>query len=439
VQTCVLSRHNTTSTAQSILRGDNAVVVMPRSALSPGVYTVNVSTSARSVTWSFTVDPDAADSVGPPPAAAPTSAPTGWQPITPARFVDSRTASGATKLLGGVPKRIKLTGRLGLPLEATAVSGNFTVANTAGPGYLTVWNCSNPMPVVSTLNFGAGEAVSNAATTPLDASGNVCVFSPVNADILIDVSGYYSAAAPSRFSAVVPDRVMDTRQGIGPSGRLAGGQVVELPLPKAPNGATGAMLNVTTINPDFAGYVTVFPCGATPPTSSVNPAAGDVRPNTVTTALSANRSVCLFSNTGVDLIVDVFGYMAPSSATGFTPSAPFRWVDTRSPWSLDLNFGTSGQRLGGGQVIAIQVAGQRGVPFSAKSVSFNVTAADGAADNGYVTAYPCGSPPPTSNLNFSAGKAVANGAMVALSATGSLCVYSSVAAHVIVDVNGWWG
>ena len=439
VETCVLSRHNTTSTAQSILGGDNATIVLPRSALAPGVYTVSVNTSARSVTWSFTVDPAAADFTGQPPSATPTSVPTGWQPITPARFVDSRVNSGATRLLGGVPKRIKLTGRLGLPLDALAVSGNFTVANAAGGGYLTIWNCSNPMPVVSTLNFPAGEAVSNAGTTPLDSGGNICAFSPVTTDILIDISGFYSAAATSRFSAVAPDRVMDTRQGIGPSGRLNAGQVVELPLPAAPQGATGAMLNVTTINPDEGGFVTVYPCGEFPPTSSVNTAAGDVRPNTVTSALSASRSVCVYSNTSVDIIVDVFGYMVPSSATGFTPSAPFRWVDTRDRWNATMNFGTAGQRLGAGQTIVMQVAGQRGVPATAKSVSFNVTVAAGEANNGYITAYPCGGQPPTSNLNFSAGQAVANGAMVSLSAAGALCVYASVSVHVILDVNGWWG
>ncbi|MBP8210757.1 MAG: hypothetical protein KAY11_14420 [Ilumatobacteraceae bacterium] len=438
IETCVLSRHNTTGSAQSILQGDNAAVVMPRSPLTAGVYTVSVTTSARSVNWSFTVDPSASDSVaaaGPPPAAGPTSGPNGWEPIPQARFVDSRIANGATKLLAGVTKRIRLTGRLGLPTDATAISGNFTVVNPAGAGFLTVWNCSNPTPVVSTLNFGNGEAVSNAATTPLDSSGDVCLFSPVDADILIDVSGYYSAAATSRFAAVVPERVLDTRS----SGRLAGGVVLELPLPAAPQGATGAMLNVTSINPDGLGFVTVYPCGDIPPTSSVNPAGGEVRPNTVTTALSSNRSVCVYSSTGVDLIVDVFGYMVPSSATGFTPSAPFRWVDTRVKWSAEVNFGTGGQRLGAGQVITIQVAGQRGVPSSATAVSFNITATDGADNNGYITAYPCGSQAPTSNLNFNAGKAVANGAMVALSAGGSLCVYSSVSAHAIIDINGWWG
>lgn len=439
VQTCVLSQHNTSGVAQSILGGDNAAIVLPRSALTPGVYTVTVATSARTVTWSFTVDPAAADSASGPPVAAPTSSPSGWQAITPARFVDSRSSVGATKLLGQVIKRIKLTGRLGLPVDATAISANFTVANTAGAGYLTVWNCSNPMPVVSTLNFAANDAVSNSASAPLDSGGNICVYSPVNADILIDVSGYYSKSAASRFTPVVPDRVMDTRQGIGPSGRFGAGQIVELTLPAAPAGATGAMLNVTAIQPDNTGFVTVYPCGDTPPTSSVNPVAGDIRPNTVTTALSGNRSVCIYSNTGVDLIVDVFGYMAPSTATGFTPSAPFRWVDTRDKWLTALNFGTGGLRLGAGQTIVMQVAGQRGVPGTARAVSFNVTAADGAANNGFITAFPCGGQPPTSNVNFSAGQAVANGAMVSLSASGALCVYSSETVHVILDVNGWWG
>ena len=54
VTTCVLSANNTSGTARDILQGNNAVVVMPRSKLSPGVYSVTVSTSARTVSWSFT-------------------------------------------------------------------------------------------------------------------------------------------------------------------------------------------------------------------------------------------------------------------------------------------------------------------------------------------------------------------------------------------------
>ena len=438
IETCVLSRHNTSGTAQSILQGDNAVVVMPRAALAAGTYTVNVSTSARNVTWSFSVDPSAADASVAPPSSTPASALTGWTPMAPARFVDTRINNGATKLIGGVPKRIKLTGRLGLPVEALAVSGNFTVANTGGVGYLTVWNCSNPMPDASTLNFVTGDVVSNSATTPLDGAGNVCVYSPVSSDLIIDVSGYYTTTATTRFAAIVPERLMDTRQGIGPTGRMAAGQIIELPLPSAPGDAVGVMINITTINADETGYVTAFPCGGLPNTSSVNPGAGDVRPNTATLALSAARSVCLYTSQNMDVLVDVFGYMVTSPTARFTPSAPFRWVDTRSKWSTDLNFGTGGQRVNAGQVLTLQIAGQRGIPANATSLSFNLTAVDGAGDNGYVIAYPCGSQPPTSNVNFRYGQNVANGAMVALSASGSLCLYAAVSTHLILDVNGWW-
>jgi hypothetical protein len=84
------------------------------------------------------------------------------------------------------------------------------------------------------------------------------------------------------------------------------------------------------------------------------------------------------------------------------------------------------------------VAGLRGVPANAKSVSVNITAA-GADGSGFVTAYPCGPLPNVSNLNFSSTTpAIANGALVPLSADGELCLYTSAAVHLIVDINGIW-
>ncbi len=438
VQTCVLSRHNTSGTAQSILGGDNAVTIVPRTILTAGVYSVSLVTSSRTVNWSFTVDPSAADGKFVPPSAVPTAAPAGWQPVTPTRFVDSRVSLGATRLLAGTQKRIKLTGRQGLPDGATAVTANVTVTGAAGGGYLTVWNCSSPIPNASTVNFGADEAVPNAAVMPLDSDGSVCVYSPVAADIIIDVNGFFSPSSPSRLKPVTPYRVLDTRIGLG-GGRLAAGQTVELLLPAAPIGATGALLNVTSVLPSSRlGWLTVYPCGPLPPTSSVNPVLGQVRPNTVITSVSPSRSVCVYASEPVDVVIDVFGYMVPDGSTGFTTSAPFRWVDTRSGISTEMNLGTNGSRVGSGQVITLNVAGQRSVPSTATSVTFNLTATDSTAD-GYLTAYPCGSMPPTSNVNFGAGRTVANGGTVALSPSGTLCVYSSSPVHVILDVVGWSG
>ena len=68
----------------------------------------------------------------------------------------------------------------------------------------------------------------------------------------------------------------------------------------------------------------------------------------------------------------------------------------------------------------------------------NITAT-GSDDSGFVTAYPCGVLPDVSNLNFrQSTPAIANGALVPLAADGSLCLFTSAAVHLIVDINAVW-
>jgi hypothetical protein len=63
----------------------------------------------------------------------------------------------------------------------------------------------------------------------------------------------------------------------------------------------------------------------------------------------------------------------------------------------------------------------------------------GAHAPGFVVAVPCGQPSDVSNLNFTGDTgAVANGANVKLDASGAVCVTTSTATHVIVDVTGVW-
>ena len=66
-------------------------------------------------------------------------------------------------------------------------------------------------PVVSTLNYGTGEAVPNGASVPLDADGGVCVFSLSSADLVVDVNGFYSTSGGGKFAAIEPARLLDTR------------------------------------------------------------------------------------------------------------------------------------------------------------------------------------------------------------------------------------
>jgi hypothetical protein len=114
-------------------------------------------------------------------------------------------------------------------------------------------------------------------------------------------------------------------------------------------------------------------------------------------------------------------------------------MDTRAPGigsTVDGQFANAGL-VPLGSVTVVPVVGRGGVP-SASTVSLNVTVTEpGSA--GYVTAYPCGiDPPNASNLNFSRGQTVANGALVKVGVGGAVCLFNSQPTHLVVDVTGYF-
>lgn len=112
-------------------------------------------------------------------------------------------------------------------------------------------------------------------------------------------------------------------------------------------------------------------------------------------------------------------------------------IGTARAVTVDGVFDGSG-RVAAGSVTELQVAGRGGVPQDATFAMANITVT-GPLAPGYVSAYPCDAARPNaSTVNFAAGETVPNAAVVALSATGSVCLYSSAAAHLIVDVSGYF-
>ena len=443
IQTCSLHKGNTAdATARSILDGDNAVVVMPREVLVDGVYTATVNSNGGNVTWSFTVDRSAPLSAtaqnAPQPVADPvdTEAITDqvrFEPVAPFRLVDSRIGKGTKRLRAGEVVTLDVADS-----SVKAVSANFVAADPAGFGYITAYNCTAQRPDVSTLNFRPGEFVANQAVVPLK-DGKMCLFSLVNTDVVIDVNGYFHDGATSSFNPVPPQRLLDSRAA--GQQRLEAGQERVLTVAgdgkAAPAAATGVSLNVTVEQPAGAGYLKVYPCGLPAGTeiSTVNYAAGEIRPNSVVVPVDDAGRICLRSLVATDVIVDYTGYFSDDTGLDFLPLDPIRLFDSRST-SPTFNESTGGSRVDGGQVIKLQIAGKRGIPAEATAVSLNLTAAE-AIDGSFLTAYPCGKRPATSTVNIWPWQgASANGAMVKLSGSGELCVYTLEPVHIIVDING---
>ena len=127
--------------------------------------------------------------------------------------------------------------------------------------------------------------------------------------------------------------MLDTRTGIGASGRVGAGETIELALP-APSGATAAVLNVTATDAS-PGYIQVFPTGRAQIGASSNlnvEFTGQTIANLVVVPLGDGGRISFYSEGGAHLLADVTGYFVPrttSSVGRYVAQTPTRIVDTR--------------------------------------------------------------------------------------------------------------
>lgn len=441
LEVCPLYSGNTTGDASAILAADNAVTVVPRTQLTAGVYTTTITTNARVVTWSFTVDPTAASGIMPMPTVSPVSGPSAYTAMEPFRFADSRITLRSTKLTANVPKRIQIAGVAGIPTDATGFSANITTTEETGVGYLTVYNCTAAPPTASTLNFYPMEPVGNAGMFPLGPTGEICLVASKDANIIIDVSGYLRPSGSLRYEGLTPATLVDTTRGLGFWTRLSQGQVIAVNAPSAgigvPYGASAIAVNITGIWPNANGYITTWECGKNQPyVANVNPTVGTTKQNFAVVPLDADGNLCLYTHQAMDVKVDVLGYFMATAPHTMIPTTPTRVADTRDLYRTEMNLGTGGSALPAFQTKTIQLAGQRGIPSNATVVSVNVAVvAPGSV--GSLTMWGCGDQPAIQSVNY-ANRTVANGIQVQLSAGGGLCVQTTTDTHLIIDVTGWW-
>jgi len=310
---------------------------------------------------------------------------------------------------------------------------------------VTVFPCGSDRPLASSVNFVTGSTVANGVVARAGTTGQVCVYVSEATDLVVDVTGFFPAG--SGFTPLVPARLLDSRaEGATADGSSvnvgvrAAGSVTELKVAGrggVATNASAAVLNVTATDPAGEGYVTVYPCGSPRPlASSLNFMPGATVPNGVITRVGSSGRVCLFVSSATHLVVDVTGYFPPSS--GFASLVPARLLDSRHDGAtVDGAFANLGIRRTG-SVTELDVAGRGGVATDAPSAVLNVTVTD-AGGAGYVTVYPCDSPRPlASSVNFVAGVTIANGVVGRIGTAGNVCLYVSDAAHLIVDVAGYF-
>ncbi len=368
------------------------------------------------------------------------------------------------------PKRIEIqvTGRqvtgpdgtaTTIPDGITAVSFNVTAVEPDGNGFVTVWPCAATRPGTSNLNYSRGAVDANGVIAPVDADGTACLYSHRATDLVVDIAGWFGPGSTdgSGFQAVTPHRLVDSRFGTGvPVGRVRPEAPLQLQVTGTsvrtiagavttiPADAVAAAINVTSVDSPGAGYVTVWPCGVDRPVvSTLNFGRGAIRANGAIAPLGPGGTLCLYSHTPTDVVVDVVGWFtggATATSSAFVSPVPDRWVDTRPGLGAPARVVTPArpieipvvgrQMTVGGQVVTI--------PSDAEAVALNIVSVNPVRP-GFITVWPCGtSRPTTSSLNYPGRSVVANNVVATVGVNGSVCLYAHSDTHVVVDVTGWF-
>lgn len=120
-----------------------------------------------------------------------------YNPLPPARILDTRPGSGlpgAGRTAGpGATLPFQVAGLGGVPAGARAAVLNVTAVNPTAPGFLTVYPSGGSRPNASNLNFTAGQVTANLVVVPLGSSGDLDVYNLAGStDVVVDVAGWYS-------------------------------------------------------------------------------------------------------------------------------------------------------------------------------------------------------------------------------------------------------
>ena len=358
----------------------------------------------------------------------------------------SRRAEGTVVLTvegaGGVPS----TG-------VTAVVLNVTVTQPSAQGHITVYPDGTTLPTASNLNFLPNETVPNLVIAPVGSDGKVDLTngSAGTVQLIADVSGYFSGGGtPSdgAFTALSPDRLLDTRSGIGaPDAAVASEGTVALNVEGAggvpATGVSAVVLNVTVTQPSAQGHITVYPDGTTLPTASnLNFSPSETVPNLVIAPVGSDGKVDLTNGSGgsVQLIADVSGYFAGTPPSGIDGTSDALGA---VPGTNDVSPHTSTPAaVPSDTALTLQIDGIGGVPATGVSaVAMNVTVTAPSAPAGHITVYPDGTTLPTaSNLNFTAGETVPNLVITPVGSDGEVDLYNGSAGTVqlVADVSGYF-
>ena len=410
-------------------------------------------------------------------------------PVAPARIYDSANAAPGGRVDASGSVDVPVVGLAGIPAsDVLAVAVNVTIADAPGRGFASV-SPSDYQPgstaATSLINYQySGHTVPNFGIIGVGTEGAITVDLDSRvagtARVIVDVFGFVATSSfvgttdigvddGARMVTVTPQRVVDTRNAIGPTNgaTMTAGQSIEVPIRgvgPVPNSAnvSAVVVNMTGINNRSGNTKTYL--AATPErvpngseTSNGNYPAGVTKANLAIVPVNDDGSIFVYNNRGrIHVALDVVAYLEAggddASRTGrIVPlEAPFRSFDTRQTEFGASRLGFSSWEDWSFEAFANSVR-LEDVAVGAQSGLFGNLTAVGLERlyptepvKSFITVNPAiGGPFPTepgnSNLNFDESGSVANASVVTYGAkdgdANMVSAYNSNGrTHYILDV-----
>lgn len=352
----------------------------------------------------------------------------------PVRLADTRTASLQPQVSADCWLRVTLPSSV--PADAAAVAITITSDRVAGAGFFSAHGCGTRLPEFSNLNVDSAGPNSNFAIIDVDATREICVYTSITTDIIVDLVGHFDRSG-AQFRQVDLDRVLDTRlvrPGPIPPPQIRQGQEVRLTRAQlgVPADTAAVMVNLTVTRANAPGFLTAYPCGDVPPTSNVNFRRNQDRANTSVVALSASTGeMCLrLGDADADIIVDLVGRYTVSDGLEYRVGMQ-RFVDSR-----DTDGGWAG-KLRAGETRTVDLSTAARMPSGSHVAVLGVLATR-ATSPGFLQVRPCGSDDNISSVNYDPGdnRAIANIVVVPMTDVRTVCVTASAPTDVVVDIYG---
>ena len=365
------------------------------------------------------------------PSSAPTpvgvtQTPPGLFTATNQRLLDTRADAGDgvnAPVAAGHVMRLPLVAQGKVPAGSTAVMVNLTAASSCRGGFVTAFPCGSQVPLASNLNVGTARTRAALATVMLNGQGELCVYSSQRTDLVVDLFGSFGPNGLA-VNPISPDRYLDTRNAAGARnprvGRIGPGTfgMKVAGIGPVPGNARAVLLNVTAVDPNADGFVTVHPCGSG--ALGVERQLQD-RPDRRQPRRRRSRWL------GAGVLHRQRGH-APGRRRGRLARrqrAAGPGPDARSgSWTRE--------RARAGSSAPCRRAASPRSPSRATACSPRSRPSRRPA-SGFVTAYPCPNRPTASSLNYVAGDIVPNLVAIPPGAGGTGCIFTLSPSHIVVD------